>query len=83
MTAPVFSVPDELVETIAERAAALLLERAGASESEPVWLTLQQAGDRLGCSADAVRMAANHGRFESRYIGRRRYVSRASVEGAK
>lgn len=79
MTGFAFSIPDDLVETIAQRAAAIVLERSVAAE--PDWLTLEQAGERLGCSADAVRMAANRGRYESRHIGRRRYVSRASVDG--
>jgi hypothetical protein len=73
-------IPDEVVERIAERAAALVLERS--HPATPEWLTLEEAGHRIGCSADAVRMAANRGRYESRYIGRRRYVSRASVDGA-
>lgn len=75
-------IPDELVETIAQRAAAIVLERMPAT-GEPVWLTLEQAAERLGCTPDAVRMGANRGRFMSRYIGRRRYVSRASVDGER
>jgi DNA-directed RNA polymerase specialized sigma24 family protein len=44
------------------------------------WLTLTEAGDLLGCSADAVRMRARRGRLDCRHQGRRLYVSAASVE---
>jgi hypothetical protein len=81
VTGLAFSIPDELVETIAQRAASIVLEVSTPQESESLWLTLEEAGQRLGCSADAVRMGANRGRYESRYIGRRRYVSRVSVDG--
>jgi excisionase family DNA binding protein len=82
MTNLAVAVPDELVETIAQRAAAIVLERTNAARSEPLWLTFEQAGERLGCSADAVRMRAKRGRLETRHVGRRVYISRASVDGA-
>lgn len=44
------------------------------------WLTLDQAADRLGCTADAVRMRVKRGRLESRKQGRRVYVSARSVD---
>jgi excisionase family DNA binding protein len=44
------------------------------------WLTFAEAGERLGCSADAIRMRVNRGRLESERQGRRRYVSASSVE---
>jgi excisionase family DNA binding protein len=76
------TLPDDLVEAIAERAAELVLERlehhrAGGG---PRWLTLAQAGERLGCSPDAVRMRVQRGRLEHRRQGRRLYVSAASVD---
>lgn len=71
----------ELIEAMVdERVEARVAELAngnGAAE----WLTLEEAGRRLDLSADAVRMLANRKRLEDRYIGRRRYVSRASVDG--
>jgi len=75
------SVPEELVERIAQRAAALVLERSPFAESVSPWLTLDQAATRLGCSVDAVRMRARRGRLETRHVGRRVYVSRKSVDG--
>src|SRR5687767_10384964 len=49
--------------------------------AEPVeWLTYEQAGTLLGCTADAVRMRASRGRLEVRHHGRRAYVSRCSVD---
>jgi excisionase family DNA binding protein len=44
------------------------------------WLTLEEAGERLGVSADAVRMRVKRGRLESRQQGRRLYVSADSVD---
>jgi hypothetical protein len=75
-----FPIPDELVETIARRAADLVLERS--TSPEPAWLTYEQAAEREGCSVDAVRMRAKRGRYETRHVGRRVYVSRSSVDGA-
>lgn len=68
---------DALEGLVAERVAAEL-----ASRPEPQaapWLTLEQAGELLGCSRDAVRMRASRGRLETRRHGRRIYVSAASV----
>jgi excisionase family DNA binding protein len=77
----VFSVPDDLVETVTQRAAAIVLERCALAESEPLWLTLDQAAQRLDCSTDAVRMRVKRGRLVARHQGRRVYVSRQSVDG--
>jgi excisionase family DNA binding protein len=44
------------------------------------WLTLDEAAEQLGVSADAVRMRVKRGRLQSRRQGRRLYVSAASVE---
>jgi len=72
----------DAIETyIDERVTAALAELAPPNGSEPEWLTLEQAGERLGCTADAIRMRANRGRLNSKHVGRRRYVSRASVDG--
>jgi excisionase family DNA binding protein len=74
------SLPDDVVERIAMRAAEIVLERQAAAAGEARrWLTLEEAGDRLGCSSNAVRMRVKRGRLESRRQGRRVYVSAASV----
>lgn len=44
------------------------------------WLTLEEAGARLGISADAVRMRVKRGRLEHRRQGRRLYVSAESID---
>jgi DNA-directed RNA polymerase specialized sigma24 family protein len=44
------------------------------------WLTLAEAGERLGCSATAVRMRVKRGRLKGRHQGRRLYVSAESVD---
>ena len=67
-----------LEELVAERVAAELAARAPAKGAR--WLTLEQAADRLGCSADAVRMRVKRGRLEHRRQGRRVYVSAESVD---
>jgi excisionase family DNA binding protein len=69
---------DELVD---ERVAAAVAKLAPATNGEPEWLTLEQAGERLNCSPDAVRMRLRRGRLEARNHGRRVYVSRRSVDG--
>jgi len=78
-----FTASDELIETVAERAAAIVLERLErdrSPENGARWLTLAQAGERLGCSPDAVRMRVKRGRLEHRRQGRRLYVAASSVD---
>jgi excisionase family DNA binding protein len=74
----------EGVETIARRAAALVLEELRESSAtcgtNRKWLTLDEAGERLGISRDAVRMRVKRGRLESKTHGRRVYVSAAGVD---
>ena len=67
---------EALEELVAERVAS---ELARIESSGPDWLTFEQAGERLGCSPEAVRMRATRGRLERRHHGRRVYVSAASV----
>ena len=77
------TVPAELVEAIAERAAAIVVERLAHERRDDDgarWLTLAQAAERLGCSPDAVRMRVKRGRLDHRRQGRRLYVAAASVD---
>jgi DNA-binding Lrp family transcriptional regulator len=69
-------IPEGIIDLIARRAADIVL----AESRRPDWLTLAQAGRRLGCSPDAVRMRVKRGRLEGRRQGRRLYVSAESVE---
>lgn len=68
---------DALEGFVCEQVAAGLASRPDPSAGR--WLTLDQAGERLGCTRDAVRMRVKRGRLESRRHGRRIYVSVASV----
>ncbi len=72
-------VIDALDEFVAERVAAELACLDSGCDNDPAWLTVKQAGKRLDCSSDAVRMRAARGRLETRRHGRRLYVSAASV----
>jgi excisionase family DNA binding protein len=47
---------------------------------EKPWLTFREAGERLGCSPDAVRMRVRRGRLHAEHQGRRVYVSAESVD---
>jgi hypothetical protein len=69
-------IPESVIEVIARLAADIVL----AESQQPEWLTLAEAGVRLGCSPDAVRMRVKRGRLQARHQGRRIYVSAASVE---
>jgi excisionase family DNA binding protein len=65
-----------------ERVTEAVAELVPRSNGEAAWLTLEQAGERLGCTADAVRMRVKRGRLTAKRQGRRVYVSRESVDGA-
>ena len=80
-----------LAETLTEVLRPMLTEMVDAAVRERIaeleaavngrkeWLTFEEAGERLGCSPDAVRKRAERGRLESRHHGRRHYVSAESV----
>jgi excisionase family DNA binding protein len=72
---------DLLDAHIERRIVAAIAELVPSTNSAPEWLTLEQAGNRLGCSVDAVRMRVKRGRLVARHQGRRVYVSRQSVDG--
>jgi hypothetical protein len=64
---------DALVQA---RVSEALAERGG----DRKWYTTEEAGKRLGCSPDAVRMRVKRGRLDGKHQGRRLYVSAASVD---
>jgi excisionase family DNA binding protein len=68
-------------ERVEEKLAAALDALRTESHAGPRWLTYEQAGERMGCTADAVRMRANRGRLTCRRIGRSVYVSAEDVDG--
>jgi Helix-turn-helix domain len=67
-----------LEELVADRVRQEL--HAARDEANAAWLTLEQAGELLDCTADAVRMRVKRGRLKARKQGRRLYVSAVSVE---
>jgi hypothetical protein len=74
-------LPEELVEMIARRAADLVrMELAAERKPQRRWLTCREAGERLGCSAAAVRMRYRRRRLRGKYQGRRLYIDARSVE---
>jgi excisionase family DNA binding protein len=73
-------VVDAIEQLVAERVRAELAAAAQANGLARKWLTLKQAGERLDCSADAVRMRVKRNRLEARRQGRRVYVSAEGVD---
>src|SRR3954447_3848344 len=69
--------PEQLVD---DRVAEALAEHTATANNGRRWLTLAEAGERLGCSADAVRMRVKRGRLVAERQGARLYVSVASVD---
>lgn len=69
------------IEQLVDERVATALASMPTATNGALWLTLEQAAERLGCSTDAVRMRAKRGRLNSRRQGRRVYVSRESVDG--
>jgi excisionase family DNA binding protein len=80
MSDPLTMLAELVDEVAALRSRVDELERNGAGGPVRAWLTLDEAGERLGVSADAVRMRARRGRLEHRRHGRRLYVSATSVD---
>jgi DNA-directed RNA polymerase specialized sigma24 family protein len=79
-----FLVP-ELLQALERYIAEAVAEEFAARRPEPdllalkPWLTAKEAAELLGCSAKAVRARCKRGRLEHRYMGRRLYVSTASI----
>jgi excisionase family DNA binding protein len=70
----------DAIEELVELRVREELAARDAQVEQRTWLTLEEAGEQLGCSPDAVRMRVRRGRLEARRQGRRVYVSAASVE---
>jgi hypothetical protein len=70
LSADLLDALDELIRDVVDDA--LREERARAERGE--WVALAVGADRLGCSADALRMRAKRKTIESRRQGRRIYV---------
>jgi excisionase family DNA binding protein len=55
-----FEVPNQLIETLAQRVAAIVLERLE-DTSKRRWLTVDQAAEHLGRTPEAVRGLVKRG----------------------
>jgi excisionase family DNA binding protein len=77
-----FTVPDSIVETIAERAAALVLEQladAETSQTSP-YLTVAEAADYARCSKQRIYDLLSARRLERRRDGSRVLVLRPEID---
>lgn len=74
------TLPPELVEAIAERAAELVLERVGGGEPASPWLSVDAAAAYLGCSQRHLERAIARGVLHSSTIGRRRLIHRGDLD---
>src|SRR3954454_3114063 len=68
-----------LEQLVADRVS-VELETVAQSANGRKWLTLDEAGERLGVSAAAIRMRVRRGRLDARRQGRRVYVSAESLD---
>jgi excisionase family DNA binding protein len=73
-------LPEELVDAIAERAAALVLERLGEPTAASPFLTVVEAAEFLRCERQRVYDLLSAGRLARHKDGSRVLVSRAELE---
>jgi len=71
-------LPDELVEQIAQRAAAILAERQPTTASP--WLNVVEAADRLRCGKDRIYDLIALGKLTPRRDGRRVLLHRDDID---
>ncbi len=77
------TLPDEVVDAIAARAAELVLERIG-NENGPgsPWLSLPEAAQYLGVSKRQLQRLVARGKVRSTTVGRRRLLHRDDLDEA-
>jgi excisionase family DNA binding protein len=77
------TLPDELVEKIARRAAELVLaEMRESNGAGSPWLSLAQAADYIGVSTRQLQRLIAQGKVRSTTIGRRRLLRRDDLDEA-
>ena len=69
-----------LDEYVGERVREELAAQASRTDGQR-WLTVREAAQLEGCSADAMRMRLARGRYDSKRVGRTVLVSAASLNG--
>jgi excisionase family DNA binding protein len=72
-------VPDELIERIAERAAAIVLERSRATVVSP-YLTVAEAAEYLRCSRQRIYDLLSARRLSRHHDGRRVLIACTDLE---
>jgi excisionase family DNA binding protein len=75
------TLPEDVIERIAERAAELVLARLAERPETPAWLTLAEAADYLRVSRRQLERLLARGLLPSTTVGRRRLVRRADLDG--
>jgi len=74
-------LPDELIESIAARAAELMAEKLPKAEPPSPYFTVQEASEYLRCSRQRIYDLLSAGRLTRRKDGARVLLSRAELEG--
>ena len=73
-------LPNALIETIAQRVAAIVLERLQETSSRR-WLTVDQAAEHLGRTPDAVRGLVKRGELTGYKSDGRLQLDREELDG--
>jgi excisionase family DNA binding protein len=71
------SVPDEFVELVAERAAALVRELAPSASG---WLGVEQAAEYIGCPKSRIYRLVHLGRIPHEHEGARLLFNRGELD---
>lgn len=74
------SIPEELVEAIAERAAEIVLERRREADAGSPWLSVADGAAYLSISERQLQRAITKGKITSTTIGRRRLLHRDELD---
>jgi excisionase family DNA binding protein len=74
------TLPDDVLELIAQRAADLVLERLDRAEPTSPYLTVREAAEYLRCSPQRIYDLRSSGRVSCPSDGRRALVLRAELD---
>ena len=77
-----FTIPDALVDLIAERVAAILVAKNGDARPEPAkrWLTIDEAADYIGSTRKRIYDLRSAGRLSRTGDGSRVLVNRQELD---
>jgi excisionase family DNA binding protein len=74
------ALPPETIETIAQRAAEIVLQRQKADAALPRWLTVEKAADYIGATRQRVYDLRSDGRLTKHGDGSRALVDRLELD---